>query len=240
MNLPKLAVPSFTVMLPTTKKKYKVRPYLVQEQKIMLIGLESDNKEDLINAINEVIDRCVDGIDAKTLPYFDFIYLYLKLYIMSNGETVSLRLPHISNTECQAISYKDICLDDVTIVNTDGHTNKIDLNSDIGVIMRYPTALELTESIIEIKTNLASSNQNLIMNCIDSIYDNETIYKVQDYTREEYEEWFASLGKKELEKIQDFFFTMPRPVIDVEFTCLECGKTERFEIRDFSDFFFSP
>lgn len=241
MNLPKLIVPTFFLELPSTGKKHKYRPYLVKEQKVLLIALEGGNKEELINAINEVINNCVDGIEAEKLPAFDFIYVYLKLYAASNGQEVILNLPHVDREKCSNITEVPIDLNSINCVFHDKHTNKIDLTNDIGVIMKYPTALDLVETIEGIRNNISSSiNHVLIKKCIESIYDSENVYNLKDFSEEEIEDWYSTLGKKEIAKLLEFFTLMPEAVIDISFTCPICGTEECLSITQFSDFFFYP
>lgn len=240
MNLPKLIVPTFFLELPSTGKKHKYRPYLVKEQKVLLIALEGGNKEELINAINEVINNCVEGVEAETLTAFDFLYVYLKLYIASNGEEVTLNLPHTDRETCSNITEVPINLNSVQIIRHEGHSNKIDLTDEVGVILKYPTAMDLIETIAGIKNNISSINQKLIRGCIDTIYDAETVYHLKDFSDEDIEEWYNTLGKREIAKIQEFLTTMPEIRIEVSYMCPVCGKEETLSITQFSDFFFCP
>lgn len=240
MNLPKLNVPTFFLEMPSTGKKHKFRPYLVKEQKILLIALEGENREELINAVNEVINSCVEGVEAEKMPAFDFIYTYLKLYVASNGEAVSLKLPHKDQSECDYVTPVTLSLGDIKVKFNEQHKNKIDLTDEIGVIMKYPTALDLMTTIDEIKTNISTFNQTLIKNCIDVIYDLETVYKLEDFSDEEIMSWYNSLGKMEIKKLQEFFTTMPEAVIEIEFVCPICKKKEQLSVTQFMDFFFYP
>jgi hypothetical protein len=239
MTLPKISTPSFFLELPSNGKKYKYRPYLVKEQKILLIAAEGGNTEELFNAIHEVIETCVEGLDVSSLPVFDFFYVYLKLFIASNGEETIIRLKH-NEEDCQETIRITVDLNNVKIQTHDNHTNKIDLTPEIGVIMRYPTALELVKLIEIIKDDPATIDLTAMADCIVSVYDEENIYNIADITKEEFNEWIDSLGKGEIKKIQNFFITMPEIYLDVNYTCPSCGRSESVKITDFKDFFMLP
>lgn len=241
MALPKLSHPVHFLELPSNKKRYKFRPYLVEEQKNLLIAVEGGNQLELIQSINDVISACVEGIDTEKLSYFDFIYVYLKLYIASNGEKTTIRLPHVTDgEECNGITNVDINFENVETIFTEGHDTKIDLSDSVGVIMRYPTAIELIESIENIKSNISISNHKIFRACITTIYDQDTVYNVTDFSSEEFNEWYQSLGKTHLKKLHDFFFTMPRTVLNIDYECKGCGKMQNIQLSDFSDFFMYP
>lgn len=240
MSLPKLSTPSFFFDMPSTGKRHKYRPYLVEEQKIMLIALEGGSKEELISSISDIINICVEGVEAEKMSYFDFMVTYLKLYISSNGEAVSFKLPHIKETECNAAINVEVNLSDVQITYDPNHKTKFDITPEIGVMMRYPTAMELIASLELMKSNLAETNQHLIKSCIEAIYDADQIYKLEDFSQEEFDKWFQTLGKTHIKKIQEFFSTMPRVSIKLNYTCPKCGETESYEITDISYFFSSP
>lgn len=228
--LPKIALPTFFVDLISTGKKHKIRPYTAKEQEILLIALEGDNKEEIINACEDLLNNCVEGIDAKSLPIFDFEYLFLKLRIISSGEVVELSVPHIDNKECDHKESVELNLNSIKIEKNEKHTNTIELDKNVGVIMRYPN---MSDSLI-------TTPKDLLINCIESIYDSESVYPTKDVSKEELEEWVGTLENKHIIKIKKFFDTMPRVFVELKYTCSKCGKKEKRTIDGFDNFFTTP
>jgi len=230
MMLPKLSLPTFFVNLISTGNKHKIRPYTSKEQEILLIAMEGNNKDEIINATEDLINNCVEGVDAKSLPIYDFEYLFLKLRIISSGEVIELNVPHADPTKCDNKQLVELNLNDIKIKKDDNHTNKIELDNNIGVIMRYPT---MRDTSIE-------TPKELLISCIESIYDSENVYPSKETTKEELEEWIGSLENKHIVKIKEFFDTMPKVFVELEYTCNKCGEKEIRVIDGFDNFFTTP
>lgn len=228
--LPKITLPTFFVELISTGKKHKFRPYTSKEQEILLIALEGGNKSEIINACEDLLNNCVEGIDAKKLPIFDFESLFLKLKVVSSGEIINLLVPHLIETDCNHQESVELNLNNIKIEKFDNHTNKIQLDDNIGVIMRYPTISDST----------LTTSKEILIACIEAIYDKETIYPAKDSTITELEEWIGQLENKHILKIKEFFDTMPKIFVEIEYTCSKCGKQEKRIIEGFDNFFTTP
>ncbi len=228
--LPKITLPTFFVDLVSTGKKHKFRPYTSKEQEILLIALEGDNKLEIINASEDLLNNCVEGIDAAKLPIFDFECVFLKLRVVSSGEKIELTVPHEDARECDHQQLVELNLNAIKIEKNPNHTNKIDLDTNVGVIMKYPT----------IKNTISTSSKEMLLSCIESIYDNENVYPAADVSKEELEEWIGNLENKHILKIKEFFDTMPKVYLELEYVCDKCGKKESRIIEGFDNFFTTP
>jgi len=226
MNLPKPNIPVFFTELISTNKKHKFRPYTVAEQEALLIALEGSNQLEIINACETLINNCVEGVDASKLPSFDFEYLFLKLRIASSGEIVELSVSHDSD-ECDHSQNIELNLNDIKIRKSDKHTKKIDITSEIGVVMKYPGFSDVA----------FKDSKELLISCIESIYDSENNYLAKDFSNEELMSWIGDLENKHLLKIKEFFDTMPKIYLELNWKCSKCGKSETKVIEDFTDFF---
>lgn len=230
MSLPKIALPTFFVDLISTKEKHKFRPYTAKDQEILLIALEGDNKLEIVTACENLINNCVDGVEANKLPIYDFECLFLKLRIASSGESISLSIPHADiDEECDHKQLIELNLNDIKVRENPNHKKTIQLTDGIGVTMRYPT----------ISDSIFSNPKDLLISCIESIYDKENIYHSKDSTKEELAEWVGSLENKHIAKIKEFFDTMPSVYFEIEYTCDKCKKTENRIIEGFENFFTS-
>lgn len=228
--LPKVTLPTFFVELISTGKKHKFHPYTSKQQELLLIALESENKEEINVACENLLNECVEGIDAKSLPIFDFECLFLKLRIASSGEIINLSVPHLDNSECEYKQNIELNLNDIKIRQFPTHSKTFDLTDSVGVTMRYPT---MTDSAF-------SSSKELVINCIESIYDNDNIYLSKDFSKNELEEWVGSLENKHIAKIKEFFDTMPKVYFEIRYNCNKCGKEEVRVIEGFENFFTTP
>ena len=205
MALPRIATPKYELQVPSTGNIIKYRPFLVKEEKILLLALESEDETQIMNAIADIIGNCIDeDIDVKSLAMFDIEYIFLQLRAKSKGEDLDLELPC---GKCEnPIPFK-VNLLDVKVSHTEGHSNKIELTNDIGVVMKYPSIKvksELNEDATEVENIFHS-----LANCLDTIWDKDSTYPAKDHTKKELEDFFESLPESEFTKIQNFFTTMP-------------------------------
>jgi hypothetical protein len=215
MALPRISVPKYNLTLPSTSKILQYRPFLVREEKILLLALETEDETQIMNAVVDIIDNCIsENINAKTLPMFDIEYIFLQLRAKSKGEDLELEVPC---GKCKApISFKFNLLD-VNVFHTEGHENKIELTNGIGVMMKYPS-ITIKENLDDNATEVENIFSSLI-GCLDSIWDSESVYPAKDHTKQELEEFFDSLPEAEFLKIQKFFTTMPILKHELEIKC---------------------
>ena len=211
MPLPKITTPTYELELPSTQKKVRYRPFLVKEEKVLLIALESEDTKEITNAIRAVIKSCVltRGIKVETLPTFDIEYLFLNIRGKSVGETIEVNLicPDDGVTEVK----KNIPIDDIQIQRTDGHTNQIKLDDNIMMELKYPSL----DQFIKNNFDFAEGNQmdqsfELIGTCIDKIYTEEEVWTASDCTKKELTEFLESMNSSQIKEIENFFETMPK------------------------------
>ena len=211
MPLPKISTPTYELELPSTQKKVRYRPFLVKEEKVLLIALETEDTKEITNAIRAVIKSCVltRGIKVETLPTFDIEYLFLNIRGKSVGETIEVNLicPDDGVTEVK----KNIPIDDIKIQRTDGHTNQIKLDDNIMMELKYPSL----DQFIKNNFDFAEGNQmdqsfELIGTCIDKIYTEEEVWTASDCTKKELTEFLESMNSSQFKEIENFFETMPK------------------------------
>ena len=243
MALPKLDVPIFTIDLPLSKTKLRYRPFLVKEEKLLLIAVESDDEKTITDSIKQIINNCcLDDIDAESLPVTDIEYFFLHLRARSIGEIVDLQYKcnnKVKNeageeTECgNNVKIKINVLEIQPTINPK-HTNKIELTSKLGIVMKYPN-FSLIDKVKS--TNDVEQILGIIMNCVDYIYDEDNIYYKKDITDLELTEFIENLTQKQFAKVQEFFETVPSIKKELDFKCNKCGYEEKIMVEGIQNFF---
>ncbi len=233
MPLPKIDVPLFEIEVPSTGKKLTCRPFLVKEEKILLMAQQSDDDRERILAIKQIIVNCVQdkGFDPEQLTTFDVDYMFIRLRARSVDNTVSLVYKDFEDNKEYSF---DINLEDVKIVKQDGHSNKIEINNDIGIIMKYPTVAAL--SAIPEDATEDEIVEALLIDCVDKVYDSENVYEVKDEPREEVIRFMESLRIDVRAKIKNFFGSMPKMQYVIEYKNT-LGTERRIELNTLKDFF---
>lgn len=241
--LPKLDTPIFTIELPLTKKKLRYRSFLVKEEKILLMAIESQDEKQIMDSIKQVINNCcLDEIDVDALPIIDLEYFFINLRARSVSEVSDLqykcnnKIVDESGTEkiCGNLVDMSINLLDIQPERDPEHSNKIEITNKMGVVMLYPSVKMMEE--IKGETEVEQT-MSIIVNCIDYIYDEERIYYRKDITDEEIVEFIESMNKQQFEKIQKFFNTIPKMKKTVHFECNKCGYKEDIVIEGMQNFF---
>jgi hypothetical protein len=209
MALPKINTPTYELEVPSTNEKIKYRPFLVKEEKILLIALESNENNQIIQAVKEIVAMCTfDKIDLGNMPMFDVEYIFLQIRSKSVGETSNLKLLCKDDGE----TYADVKVDlgDIKVSVDEEHTNKIELTDEMGMIMTYPTIDSFMNTGI---SEITSSNMlEVIATCILQIYDKkgEEVFDAKDQTKEELNDFIGQLNTKQFLEVQKFFDTMPK------------------------------
>lgn len=232
MALPLLNTMKQIVVMPITKKEYRIRPWLVGEEKGLLLAKESDSDETKRQAIVNLIENCVEGVKFEDLSPFEFEYLFLQLRKISVNNVVEIGLKH----DCGHIQKVEIDLDDDLYVEGSYENKKIILDKDlsVGVLMKEPTAKHFEKmSQIEKKTEKAFY---LLRNSIDKIFDKDSVYDPKDFTAEQLDEWINSLNRDQLNSIYAFFEGLPQVSIAVEYTCDKCGGHKKEVIKGLDSF----
>ena len=209
MALPKLTTPTYELEIPSTDEKIKYRPFLVKEEKILMLAMESKATSDITQAVKDIVSECTfNKVDISNMPMFDVEYIFLQIRSKSVGEVSKLKLlcPDDKKT------YADIELDlnEVKVQVGEDHTNKIELGNGMGMIMTYPTIDSFNES--GIRDINASNMLDVISGCIMQIYEKngEKVYDPKDQTKKELTEFVEQLDTKQFKDVQKFFETMPK------------------------------
>ena len=233
MALPKLETPTFKVKVPSTGKTIEYRPFLVKEEKLLLMMGEGTDQKQTSEIVAKLLESCIQTkIDIKTLTTFDLEYIFLNLRAKSVGEDVSIM---IGCEECNEKCPVDVNIETDVYIDYGGKKiSDIDfmvtITDSVGVEMKFPT--------IDLLTDLKEDDSvGMIIKCMKSIYDKDTVHSVTDYTDAEVREFINSLSVRDVQKLQTFFDEMPKVKCKIKFTCPHCGHENDFEIGGLSNFF---
>ena len=213
MPLPKIATPSYELELPSTGKTIQYRPFLVKEEKLLVIALESEDTKQITNAIKAVIRSCVltKGIKVETLPTFDIEYLFLNIRGKSVGEDIDVKLtcPDDNETEVSV----NVNLDDIQVEKPEGHSNRIKLDKNLMMELKYPSLNEFIKNNFD--PNDATKNPmeqsfELIGSCISKIYNEDEVWVASDCPKKEISDFLDSMNSTQFKEVEKFFETMPR------------------------------
>lgn len=235
MGLPKATHPVHKMVLPSTKQEVKFRPYLVKEEKILLMATESNDELEMINATKQVLRNCLmdEDLDIDAMTVFDMQYAFVQLRAKSVGEIAELK---VICKECEHPNDYKLNFNDLDVTIPEDLDFKIPLTGGIGVTMRFPCVGLLND--FAKKDMLHADNAiALIMACIENIYDEKTVYDPRKETPQEQMEWVESLNRSDMEKIKEFTDSIPVVSKTVEFDCGECGTHNVREIGGMTDFF---
>jgi len=242
MALPSITAPEYTTTIPSTGQEITYRPFLVKEEKLLLLAQESDDKKDQVLAVAKTLASCITTPDISVgeLATFDIEYIFLKLRAKSVGENVELTLPHSSSMDGPSGSLEDLCTHKTVVnVNIDNvditrpiPDRKIQLTADVGVYLKYPTFQDLAAT-----EEAGTTDQlfDILTKCIEYVYDKEEVYN--DFTLGEMSDWIDSLGQTEFMKISQFFEDLPKLQKELNWTCSSCGKKETLLLEGLQSFF---
>ena len=211
MPLPKIATPTYELELPSTGEKVQYRPFLVKEEKVLVIALESEDTKQITNAIKTVIKNCIltKGIKVEALPTFDIEYLFLNIRGKSVGEEIEVNVICPDDEETNVSVQID--LDSIKVQKDEEHSNKIKVDSTIMMEMRYPSLDQFIKTNFDFKNDSAMDQSfELISSCIDKIYTEEEVWSASDVTKKELIEFLEQMNSAQFKEIEKFFETMPR------------------------------
>lgn len=237
MPLPKISTPSYELELPSTGETVNYRPFLVKEEKLLLLALESEDVKQVTTAVKNVIKNCVlsKGVKVETLPTFDIEYLFLNIRAKSVGEELEFSITCPDDGETQVEVTIDI--DAIKVHKDDKHDSVIDLGNGYFVKMKYPTMKYIADKKnIETKS-VIDSTFDYAVDCIEQIYNDEEVWEAANSTRKELVEFVESLNSKQYQKIQDFFNTMPKLKHTVKITNPKTGVESDVTIEGLANFF---
>lgn len=237
MPLPKLSTPTYELEVPSTGKKIKYRPFLVKEEKILLLAMETEDEKQMADAVKTILSNCIQTARFKveSLSLFDIEYIFLNIRGKSVGETVELNItcPDDGITTVPV----EIYIDDIKVQKSDDHTNIIKLNDSVSVIMKYPS-MDLF-----IKNNMKDSQSEIddvfeiASMCIEQIVDGEEVYETANFSKKEILEFLEGMDTKQFVEIQKFFETMPKLSHTVQIKNPATGVTSDVVIEGLSSFF---
>ena len=233
MALPKLNSSTYELELPSTGEKLKYRPFLVKEQKTLMIAQESEDDKQIENAFAQIITDCVlDDVDPYIMPMFDIEYIFLKIRGKSVGEKVKLNLlcPDDEKTRVDV----EIDLEEVDVQMSKDHTNVVDLTKDVKMIMRYPCLKDMSGFD---DTGEVSSMFDMIKRCVYEIHDGENIYNKVDISDKELDEFIDSMSTENFEQVSNFFSTMPKLFHEIEVKNPKTKKKNKIPIEGLQSFF---
>ena len=211
MPLPKIATPTYSMVLPSLEKEINYRPFLVKEEKLLVLALESEDTKQITTAIKAVLKSCVltKGIKVESLPTFDIEFLFLNIRGKSVGEQIDVNVicPDDEKTSVKVV----IDLDDIKVQKTESHTNKVQLDKNLMMELKYPSLDEFIKNNFDFKDeNAMEQSFKLIASCIDKIYNEEEVWVAGDCTKKEITEFLESMNSQQFKKIEEFFTSMPK------------------------------
>lgn len=233
MALPKLASAKFELTLPSTGEKIEYRPFLVKEEKALMIAQQSNKTEDIMRVVQDVIQACTfDKVNGRNLPTFDLEYVFLQLRAKSVGETVELNVtcPDDGETKVKV----SINLEDVQCHKEVAHDTNIRLTDEIGLIMDYPKVDTVTKVDMD---NEVESTFAVIKSCVRQVYDSNNVYEKVDMDPADLDEFIESMSHEQFQKVQTFFDTMPKVKHLVKVKNPKTGVESEVVLQGMQDFF---
>jgi hypothetical protein len=238
MPLPKIATPTYQLELPSTGKTISYRPFLVKEEKVLVIALESEDTKQITTAIKAVLKNCVltKGVKVETLPTFDIEFLFLNIRGKSVGEELEVNVICPDDGETQVPI--TINLDDIQVQKSDNHDNQIKLDDNIMMELKYPSLDQFIKNNFEFdEKNAMQQSFDLIASCIDKIYTEEEVWATADCTKKEMSEFLESMNSTQFKGIEKFFETMPKLSHTIKVTNPNTKKKSEVVLEGLASFF---
>ncbi len=237
MALPKLTTPEYTITVPSTGDEIKYRPFLVKEEKVLLIALETGVESNINNAIVKIVHECTNGASGyQDSPLFDIEYLFLNIRAKSVGDVLDLEVTCPDDEETQV--ELQINIEDIDVQTKNEHTPLIPITEDITLVMGYPTT-KISKHIADLKDDDSSTEATfkLIQACVQEIRDKDTVYSRADMSDKDLSEFFDSMTSSQLEQVNEFFDTMPKVRHVTEVKNPKTKKTSEVVLEGLADFF---
>lgn len=237
--LPKIEHPTHEVYLKSLDKKIKYRPFLVKEEKLLLIAKESEDLNEIIKAIKQIITNCcIDEVNVDLLPTFDIEMFFLHLRINSIGENAQMVYTCNNVVEegkvCEHKTEFDLELKNVNYILSPNHSNIINLGNNVGLKFTYPT-LSIPESLFN--DNFEKNAYEVVAEYLDYIFDENQIYKAKDISKEELINFFDNLSLEHVQRIKEFFLTSPKVALKQKIKCQKCEDEREVELEGILNFF---
>ena len=237
MPLPKISTPTYELEIPSTKKKIRYRPFLVKEEKILIIAMESQSDTEIANAVKDVLSTCIltRGVKVDTLSTFDIEYLFLNIRGKSVGEDVEVMVtcPDDNKTKVPI----RVNLDDIKIITSDDHKKDIKLDDQIMMRMKYPSINQFIKSNFTTSDIKPEDTFDLIISCIEQVYNEEESWSTSDCTKEEMNDFLDQLNSNQFKEIEKFFETMPKLSHTVKVTNPKTNVESDVTLEGITNFF---
>ena len=238
MPLPKIATPTYELELPSTGQSIQYRPFLVKEEKVLVIALESEDTKQITNAIKAVLKNCVltKGIKVENLPTFDIEFLFLNIRGKSVGEEIEVNIVCPDDGETNVPVFID--LDSIQVEKDDDHTNQIKLDDDLMMEMKYPSLEQFIKNNFDFQEgNQMDQSFELIATCIDKIYNEDEVWATADCTKKEVKDFLESMNSSQFKEIEKFFESMPKLKHTIEVTNPNTKVTSEVVLEGLASFF---
>ena len=241
MPLPKINTPTYELTLPSNRKKVKYRPFLVREEKILVLALESEDQKQITDAIIQIIGDCLitKNIDVTKLPTFDIEYLFLNVRSKSVGETVEVNVtcPDDGKTKVET----SINIDDIKVVKDKNHKLIVQLDDKYSMKLKYPSLDQFVENNFDFEmaapNESVSAAMSMLSSCIDMIYDEEESWDASESTKEELDDFIDQLNTKQFQEVEEFFRTMPKLSHKLKVTNPQTGVESEVVLEGLASFF---
>jgi len=210
MPLPKINTPTYELVIPSTGKKVRYRPFLVREEKILILALETEDMTQITNAIVEILTECIltKGVKIMELATFDIEYIFLNVRAKSVGEVIDVQVTCPDDTKTQV--QMEINIDDIKVQKDKKHTNLIKLDDKLSMKMQYPSIKQFVESNFEVQSQNVDQSLGMITACIEQVYSEDESWTATDFTEDELKDFVEQMNTKQFKNIENFFTTMPK------------------------------
>lgn len=240
MPLPTIATPTYELTLPSNGKKIKYRPFLVKEEKILILALESQEQSNITNAVKDVLKKCIltKGVNVDQLPTFDIEYIFLNIRAKSIGESIKIVVtcPDDGETQVPVTVY----VDEIEVKKPDGHTTDIILDDKMTLRMKYPSLTQFIENNFELNLTpeeTVNKTFKVIADCMDTIFTEEDAWDAKDYSAKERLDFIEQLNSKQYKEVEKFFATMPKLYHEIEVENPNTKVKNRVVLEGLKDFF---
>ncbi len=240
MPLPTIETPTYELKMPSSGKKIKYRPFLVKEEKILIIALESRNQNEITNAVKDVLKKCIltRGVKVDDLPTFDIEYIFLNIRAKSIGEDIRLTVTCPDDRETQVPV--TIYVDEIKVTKPEGHTNDVVIDDKLTLRMKYPSLNQFVENNFEVDDDpevLVNKTFKVVADCMDTVFTEEDAWEAKDYTSAERVKFVEQLNSKQYKKVENFFATMPKLSHTIEVVNPNTKKKSSVVLEGLADFF---
>ena len=240
MPLPTIDTPTYELKLPSSNKKIKYRPFLVREEKILILALESKDEQQITNAVTDVLKKCIltKGVNVDDLPTFDIEYVFLNIRAKSIGEDIKMTVtcPDDNTTQVPVTVY----VDEIKVIRPKDHKTDIVLDDKMTLRMKYPSLSQFVENNFEVDDDpetVVNKTFQVVADCIDTVYTGEDAWEGKDYSSDERMKFVEQLNSKQYKEVEKFFSTMPKLSHTIEVVNPNTKQKGNVVLEGLADFF---